>query len=81
MPGLPIAPDVTPYLARAAIASISVLGTLQASPAVKAALADRVREALGARVLDLQPEPTLAQTGPTWPSARRFAHARERPIL
>ena len=38
-----IAPDVTPDLARAAIASISVLGTLQASPAVKAALADRAR--------------------------------------
>ena len=38
-----IAPDVTPDLARAAIASISVLGTLHASPAVKAALADRVR--------------------------------------
>src|SRR5689334_9320551 len=37
-----IAPDVTAELARAAIASISVLGTLQASPAVKAALADRV---------------------------------------
>lgn len=37
-----IAPDVTPELARAAIASISVLGTLQASPAVKAALADRM---------------------------------------
>jgi Arc/MetJ-type ribon-helix-helix transcriptional regulator len=37
-----IAPDVTSDLARAAIASISVLGTLQASPAVKAALADRV---------------------------------------
>ena len=36
-----IAPDVTPHLARAAIASISVLGTLQASAAVKAALADR----------------------------------------
>jgi Arc/MetJ-type ribon-helix-helix transcriptional regulator len=36
-----IPPDVTPDLARAAIASISVLGTLQASPAVKAALADR----------------------------------------
>ena len=36
-----IAPDVTPDLARAAIASISVLGTLQASAAVKAALADR----------------------------------------
>jgi Arc/MetJ-type ribon-helix-helix transcriptional regulator len=38
-----IASDVTPGLARAAIASISVLGTLQASPAVKAALADRAR--------------------------------------
>src|SRR3984893_230706 len=38
-----IAQDVTPDLARAAIASISVLGTLQASPAVKAALADRAR--------------------------------------
>jgi Arc/MetJ-type ribon-helix-helix transcriptional regulator len=38
-----IAPDVTPDLARAAIASISVLGTLQASPGVKAALADRAR--------------------------------------
>jgi Arc/MetJ-type ribon-helix-helix transcriptional regulator len=37
-----IAPDVTPDLARAAIASISVLGTLQASAAVKAALADRI---------------------------------------
>ena len=37
-----IAGDVTPDLARAAIASISVLGTLQASAAVKAALADRV---------------------------------------
>jgi Arc/MetJ-type ribon-helix-helix transcriptional regulator len=38
-----IAPDVTPDLARAAIASISVLGTLQASSVVKAALADRTR--------------------------------------
>lgn len=37
-----IAPDVTPALARAAIASITVLGALQASPAVKAALADRI---------------------------------------
>src|SRR5687768_1252960 len=36
-----IAPDVTPELARAAIASVSVLGALQASPEVKAALADR----------------------------------------
>ena len=38
-----IAPDVTPDLACAAIASVSVLGALQASPAVKAALADRMR--------------------------------------
>ena len=38
-----IAPDVTPNLARAAIASVSVLGALQASPAVKAALGDRTR--------------------------------------
>jgi Arc/MetJ-type ribon-helix-helix transcriptional regulator len=37
-----IAADVTPELARAAIASVSVLGTLQASSAVKAALADRM---------------------------------------
>ncbi len=36
-----IADDVTPELARAAIGSISVLGALQASAAVKAALADR----------------------------------------
>ena len=38
-----IAQDVTPELARAAIASVSVLGALHASPAVKAALADRTR--------------------------------------
>src|ERR671933_149170 len=38
-----IAGDVTPELARATIASVSVLGALQASPAVKAALADRTR--------------------------------------
>ena len=38
-----IAADVTPDLARAAIASVSVLGALQAGPAVKAALADRTR--------------------------------------
>jgi len=38
-----IAPDVTPELARAVIASISVLGALHASPAVKTALADRMR--------------------------------------
>ncbi|MGV7031685.1 CopG family transcriptional regulator [Methylobacterium symbioticum] len=37
-----IAPDVTPELARATIASLEVLGSLQASPAVKAALADRL---------------------------------------
>ena len=36
-----IADDVTPALAKAAIESISVLGALHASPAVKAALADR----------------------------------------
>ena len=38
-----IAADVTPELARAAIGSVSVLGALQASAAVKAALADRIR--------------------------------------
>ena len=38
-----IAKDVTPELARATIASVSVLGALQASPAVKSALADRTR--------------------------------------
>ena len=38
-----IAPDVTPELARAAIASLSVLGALHASTAVKAALADRIK--------------------------------------
>ena len=37
-----IAGDVTPELARAAIASIEVLGALQASAAVKAALSDRI---------------------------------------
>jgi Arc/MetJ-type ribon-helix-helix transcriptional regulator len=36
-----IAADVTAELARATIASVSVLGALQASAAVKAALADR----------------------------------------
>jgi Arc/MetJ-type ribon-helix-helix transcriptional regulator len=35
--------DVTPQLARKAIASIAVLGALRASPEVKAALADRTR--------------------------------------
>lgn len=38
-----IAPDVPAELARAAIGSLHVLGALQASPAVKAALADRIR--------------------------------------
>jgi Arc/MetJ-type ribon-helix-helix transcriptional regulator len=37
-----IAPDVSVDLARATIASIEVLGALQASPAVKAALGDRL---------------------------------------
>ena len=36
-----IAADVTPELARSTIASVTVLGVLHASPAVKAALADR----------------------------------------
>ena len=36
-----IANDVTPELARATIESISVLGAFHASPAVRAALADR----------------------------------------
>jgi Arc/MetJ-type ribon-helix-helix transcriptional regulator len=38
-----IAEDVTPELARSTIASVSVLGALHATPAVKAALADRMR--------------------------------------
>jgi len=38
-----IAQDVTPELARASIASVKVLGALQASPTVKAALADRTQ--------------------------------------
>lgn len=38
-----IAQNVSPDLARATIASISVLGALHATPAVKAALADRTR--------------------------------------
>jgi len=37
-----IASDVSPALARAAIASVQVLGTLQASSEVKAALQDRI---------------------------------------
>jgi Arc/MetJ-type ribon-helix-helix transcriptional regulator len=40
---LTIAPDVSPELARATIASITVLGALHASAAVKHALADRTR--------------------------------------
>ncbi len=39
---LRIAPDVTADLAREAIGSITVLGALQASPELKAALADRI---------------------------------------
>ena len=38
-----IAEDVTPELARAAIASVTVLGAFQASAAVRRALADRTR--------------------------------------
>jgi Arc/MetJ-type ribon-helix-helix transcriptional regulator len=38
-----IAADVSPDLARATIASVDVLGALAASPAVKAALRDRMR--------------------------------------
>ncbi|MGB6747338.1 MAG: CopG family transcriptional regulator, partial [Xanthobacteraceae bacterium] len=38
-----IALDVTPELARATIASLVVLGALHASPAIKDALADRMR--------------------------------------
>lgn len=37
-----IAYDVTPELARSAVASVQVLGAFQASQAVKAALADRM---------------------------------------
>ena len=36
------AADITPDLARASIASIQVLGALQTSPELKAALADRI---------------------------------------
>lgn len=38
-----IAADVTPELALATIASITVLGALQASAELKSALADRIR--------------------------------------
>jgi Arc/MetJ-type ribon-helix-helix transcriptional regulator len=38
-----IASDVTPELALATIASMTVLGALQASPAVKSALAERIK--------------------------------------
>jgi hypothetical protein len=37
-----LAADVTPELARVTIASVRVLGALHASPAVRAALADRI---------------------------------------
>ena len=40
---LTIAPDVTPELALATLNSIDVLGSLQATPAVKSALADRLK--------------------------------------
>ena len=38
-----ISHDVTPELARATISAVSVLGALHATPAVKAALSDRIR--------------------------------------
>lgn len=38
-----IAPDVSPELARETIASVQVLGALHVSPAVRAALGDRIR--------------------------------------
>jgi Arc/MetJ-type ribon-helix-helix transcriptional regulator len=38
-----IASDVSPELARATIRSVTVLGAFQASPEVKAALADKIR--------------------------------------
>ncbi len=38
-----IGADVTPELARETIGTLTVLGSLQASPAVRAALADRLR--------------------------------------
>ena len=38
-----IGPDVTPQLARDTIGSIKVLGALQASPSVRAALQDRIQ--------------------------------------
>lgn len=37
-----IAPDVTPELAQSVIGSITVLGALQATPEVRAALSDRI---------------------------------------
>ena len=37
-----VAPDVSADLARATIASVQVLGALQASPEIKAALRDRI---------------------------------------
>lgn len=39
-----IAEDVSPELARATIGSLCVLGALQASPTIKAALADRINK-------------------------------------
>jgi len=40
--GAPHADDVSPELARAAIASVTVLGAFQASVAVRRALSDRI---------------------------------------
>ena len=37
-----VAPDITPELARTTIAALNVLGALQASDAIKTALADRI---------------------------------------
>ena len=47
-----IAADVPPKLAQETIASIHVLGALQASPAVKAALSDRIRLAVRFRLTE-----------------------------
>jgi Arc/MetJ-type ribon-helix-helix transcriptional regulator len=74
-----IAPDVTADLARAAIASISVLGTLQASPAVKAALADRVRQPRRANT-QAPSISTNTRSNRMWRAFRsESTHAHERP--
>ena len=67
-----IASDVTPELARAAIASVSVLGALQASPAVKTALADRMRSLPPTRPPDCQPSRDMAWAS-SGPCPRRDA--------